>query len=158
MDLDIGGKFDLKETSSSNIPFKLLSTFPTWNLAKSRSFIAVSYCWHGEEWEFPPNLWGRSNRQWPRFPISLKMLSGILRLRNAPEEALWIDQLCISQNDADEKARAVKRMDVIYKSARLVSIVLEGHRTSRCIEDILIRLSSSQPDDGYLYVDPEDPI
>lgn len=49
----------------------------------------------------------------------------ILRLRQSDEEGIWIDQLCIRQDDEKEKQEAISSMDLIYQSARLVLIVLE---------------------------------
>ena len=42
-----------------------------------------------------------------------------------PEEGIWIDQCCINQTDAAEKRSVIGFMDLIYQSARDVSVVLE---------------------------------
>jgi hypothetical protein len=58
-------------------------------------------------------------------PVSKKMFVALSTIRSSEEEGLWIDQLCINQNDEAEKQVAVASMDILYKSARMVLIVLE---------------------------------
>ena len=70
-------------------------------------------------------------------PISHSMIQTILELRNS-QEAIWIDALCINQEDEQEKINAIGSMDLIYKSARLVVVVLEDIELS-AIEVDLIR-------------------
>jgi hypothetical protein len=41
------------------------------------------------------------------------------------DQGLWVDQSCINQIDDDEKQAAVGSMDVIYRSATEVVVILE---------------------------------
>ena len=42
-----------------------------------------------------------------------------------PQEGVWIDALCINQDDKAEKVKAIVSMDLVYKCARLVIVALE---------------------------------
>jgi Heterokaryon incompatibility protein (HET) len=53
------------------------------------------------------------------------MFNAVLAERASPSEGIWIDQLCINQDDEEEKMTTIGFMDVIYKNARLVVILLE---------------------------------
>jgi hypothetical protein len=44
------------------------------------------------------------------------MVDKILKLRESDDEGIWVDQLCIDQENKDEKSIAIGVMDVIYKS------------------------------------------
>jgi len=96
------------------------------------SFIAVSYCWHVQDWNVVSSIHdsGKSNSTY-RSPISQKMLDAISMLRKDDSEGIWIDQLCINQTESEEKRSAVASMDIIYNAARLVVIVLEDVELSR---------------------------
>lgn len=83
------------------------------------SFIAVSYCWHSPDWTPVPVC--QKAEGWP---ISLVMLRALLDLRLA-HEGIWIDACCIDQSNKREQMHAIGSMDFIYKSARLVVILLE---------------------------------
>lgn len=90
------------------------------------SFIAVSYCWHSQDWNVVSSIRDpdKPNSIY-RSPISQKMLDAISTLRRDDSEGIWIDQLCINQTESEEKFRAIASMDIVYNSARLVAIVLE---------------------------------
>lgn len=67
-------------------------------MPKASSFIAVSYCWHDPSWQLAESLTDIGS------PLTLEMWRLILRLRQSDEESIWIDQLCIRQDD--EKGEA----------------------------------------------------
>jgi hypothetical protein len=66
-----------------------------------------------------------------RSPISQKMLTAISLLRQHESEGIWIDQLCVNQQNFSAKMQAINSMDIIYRSARLVVIVLEDVEMTR---------------------------
>ena len=84
-------------------------------LSDDLSYEALSY------------TWGQ-----PVFPESLHTHNGILRITENLALALrslrfkdrvrylWVDAVCINQNDLMEKSRQVAMMSIIYKSARRV--------------------------------------
>ena len=53
------------------------------------------------------------------------MLCGLLDERESLDEGVWINALCIDQKNESEKHHAIGCMDLVYKSARKVVIVLE---------------------------------
>lgn len=84
------------------------------------SFLVISYCWRNPSWNPVPaaqstTLWGQSQ----------PMVDKILSLRESKDEGIWIDQLCIDQENEEEKQIAIGSMDVIYRAARWLIIVLE---------------------------------
>ena len=94
------------------------------------SFVALSYCWRNPEWEavshpFEPLDYEES------IPISKCLWHFLVNLLESDEEAVWIDQVCLDQNDDVEKTVAVQSMDALYASARFVFIALEDIFLSR---------------------------
>jgi hypothetical protein len=77
------------------------------------SYLAVSYCWHNPSWTAveaaqPIAEWG----------ISLPMATKILQLRDSNDEGIWVDKICIDQDNEEEKKIAVGSMDIIYHACR----------------------------------------
>jgi hypothetical protein len=85
-----------------------------------RSFITISYCWHSDEWAASPELTKTSD-----FPTTQEMTQFVIRDILEKGEGIWVDQLCINQQDESEKIMAISAMDLVYRSARLVAIFLE---------------------------------
>jgi Heterokaryon incompatibility protein (HET) len=99
------------------------------------SFICLSYCWHSEDWK--PIKLGRMDEGWP---ISSYMLRAFLDERSSFDEGVWIDAVCIDQNNPTEKMHAIGSMDVVYKSARLTVIVLEDIILSNAMSAVMSRV------------------
>src|SRR6202034_1572199 len=114
--------FALRDSGVTSAPFRLLcETGDKVGLSRgyqSDSFIAVSYCWHNNDW-VPAHSLGLLKDKPMEWPISEMMLREVLDLRLNRFEGLWIDSLCIRQNDPSEKKLAISSMDVIYERARL---------------------------------------
>ncbi|KAG8533931.1 uncharacterized protein KY384_001672 [Bacidia gigantensis] len=129
--------FAIREFGGAKAPFRLLFDLPVLNQHPfgntTRSFIALSYCWHDGTWE-PHQGLGRHQKPWP---IAPSMLSALRAERLSLEEGIWIDQLCIDQECESEKRHAIGEMDLIYKSARVVVAVLEDIIVSSSEEVIL---------------------
>jgi Heterokaryon incompatibility protein (HET) len=91
------------------------------------SFICLSYCWHSQDWTPITGGWipPKGRRLHEEWPITTMMLRAFLDQRRSYDEGVWIDALCIDQNNPTEKMYAVGNMDVVYKSARIVVIILE---------------------------------
>ncbi|KAL8952530.1 MAG: hypothetical protein Q9222_001560 [Ikaeria aurantiellina] len=117
--------FGLKDTAISQAPLRLLFEQSTqYELSGSswiKSYIALSYCWHSDEWT-PADGLGSLQDDWP---ISSTMVLGFLSQRQNANEGLWIDTFCINQEDGREKSEVIGSMDLIYRSARKVVAVLE---------------------------------
>jgi len=147
--------FTYKDKTSSEAPFRLLTDQDVQNGADSQefeSFIALSYCWHSDDWQpveqcqLPSDGNGRS-------PISEIMLQGLLQHRTSSLEGIWIDALCIDQENEVEKRQAIGSMDIVYKSARLVLITLEDIRLSeeeeQAFQAVLDDVDRPEPRDWY---------
>ncbi|RYP74253.1 hypothetical protein DL770_007634 [Monosporascus sp. CRB-9-2] len=106
-------------------PFRLMcaseSGIPLDGGFRIRQYLAVSYCWHSDAW--PPE--GPAREVAHPWPISGQFAEAVLRERGHPREGVWMDQLCIRQEDEGEKRRAIAAMDIIYKSCRKVLVLLE---------------------------------
>jgi hypothetical protein len=126
--------FTFQKKSISKTPFRLL----TWRESHPGnelsdlfdSFIAVSYCWHSDDWR-PVQECEQLDYAGRSWPISEIMLRGLLERRISSNEGIWIDASCIDQVDDLEKRHAISSMDMVYKSARQVFIILEDVLLSR---------------------------
>ncbi|KAG4425043.1 hypothetical protein IFR04_001813 [Cadophora malorum] len=158
----IADEFVSKDIAISGAPLRLMFTKGAEiieNAAKEvESYSIISYCWHGHDFE--------SNQWWPKYedpnnkvprpwPIDYAFVEDLLkpRLPNqdvppnegvpSPDvptnEGIWIDQLCINQDDEEEKKLLVGAMDVIYRSARQLFIILEDVFISSDEEEVINR-------------------
>jgi hypothetical protein len=94
----------------------------TWGHAKESSYIKIIA--EGESWRLPIT---------PNLELALRHLRYNLSYR-----VLWIDALCIDQNDGDEKSLQIPRMSELYRKAELVVVWLgeEDEKTSLAISHI----------------------
>ena len=53
------------------------------------------------------------------------MLRSVLRQRTSASEGIWVDERCIDQDNASEMSHTIGVMDIVYRSARLVVVVIE---------------------------------
>ena len=102
-------------------------------------YVALSYCWGNATHK----TWVNCNGQ--RLALTKDLLNAIRRLRRKNEiVTLWIDQICINQEDLEERSTQVVLMQKIYKSAENVVIWLgdEADKSSMAI-GIMSRLSDT---------------
>ena len=122
--LPMAQQFEFRASEWTKVPFKLIKSLENRpsreDQASSESFIALSYCWHNNDWM--PTRSCSPTKEWP---ISAMMLRELLNQRDSPNEGIWIDACCIDQSNPDEKRSAIAAMDLIYRSARQVVIALE---------------------------------
>ena len=95
----------------------------------SSAYAAISYTWHDDpetETELTESIFcGKS-----RISISQNLSNLLKRLRHISEtRRIWVDQLCIDQNNAAEKAQQIPLMGAIYRQASSV-IFWVGEETS----------------------------
>lgn len=57
-------------------------------------------------------------------PVPKILFRALLNERQSQHEGIWIDQLCIDQDDLEEKSITIPAMDLIYSRARVVVVVL----------------------------------
>jgi hypothetical protein len=66
---------------------------------------------------------------------------------------LWIDAICINQNDSEEKTRQVRQMQIIYKSADRVTVCLENPPDADfaiiLLGKLALRMSSYRPSEQW---------
>ena len=118
-------KFGLKQATIESLPFRLLR-LECENDRELSSFIALSYCWLSSSWRRAPVCSEECN---PQFPLSAHMGTALFaELHTA--EGLYIDQLCVAQQDRNEKTIAVGAMDIVYRTARLAIVVIEDVQLS----------------------------
>ncbi|KAM0431459.1 hypothetical protein ACHAPT_005436 [Fusarium lateritium] len=120
-----------------------LATWPLRDDGRTDAYAALSYCWGSEVYNgciyllgtnddepsvSNPDRWGSAARRATSVRIRNNLFRALLRLRShgkdAGKVALWVDFLCINQNDATEKTQQLSRMVDIYSSASNVCIWL----------------------------------
>ncbi|KAF2689948.1 hypothetical protein K458DRAFT_412794 [Lentithecium fluviatile CBS 122367] len=123
--------FVTKHSISASLPFRLINDIAFDG--EEESYIAMSYAWNKANQDTPRKMvspvgdlpfgWVRTVEQFP-LPTSRGMFQAVLDERR-PGEGLWFDQVCIIQEDKNEKAVAIGAMDIIYKNARTVVVALD---------------------------------
>ncbi|KAI1155317.1 heterokaryon incompatibility protein-domain-containing protein [Nemania diffusa] len=97
-------------------------------------FFALSYCWgqerNKEKLRIALGEPGNASNTTVRFPVSPNVVDALQRLRN-PKKTLriWIDAVCINQEDPAERADQVAIMSEIYRSAAQVHVWLLGEES-----------------------------
>jgi len=90
----------------------------------SRQYFAISYCWHSGDYPNP------NHEPHDRWPFSKPFVDAILGEKENHRIGLWIDQLCIDQEDTLDKQMSVAAMDVIYRSCMRLLVLLEDVKLS----------------------------
>lgn len=122
----VASHFQAKEDTLSEVKLRLISSSSPQQAQEPSarnfdSFIVISYCWHYPEWPIAPSAQPIA----PGWEVSLPMVQAAMSLRKDTDEGIWLDKLCINQNDTTDKKVHIGAMDIIYKSARRVIILLE---------------------------------
>ncbi|EKJ74980.1 hypothetical protein NXS19_008494 [Fusarium pseudograminearum] len=106
--------------------------------AQNVEFHALSYCWgdssERDEIFLSPN---QNDIQDTPFSIGKSAAQAVRRLRLADETlAIWIDAVCINQDDLEERAQQVTLMTQIYSLASIVHIWLgeDNHGVEACLK------------------------
>ena len=87
------------------------------NSSVSTKFEALSYFWGNEEADRTLSIDNTPLSIKPNLETALRELS-----KGKVERLLWIDAICINQNDTDERNAQVRMMSSIYRSAARVII------------------------------------
>src|SRR5438046_7061514 len=89
------------------------------NELEELTYIALSYHWPRQ---VVPITDEDNMARFAALPIPVLLQSAIMNEISGPQEGLWCDQICINQDDEEEKAISIGLMDVIYQQARFVAI------------------------------------
>lgn len=84
-------------------------------------YTALSYCWGGEQeislTSANERLWERSQLDWQSLPLTIQ--DAVLVTFVLGYQFIWIDSLCILQDDEADKAIQIAQMPRIYDNATL---------------------------------------
>ncbi|KAK0744777.1 heterokaryon incompatibility protein-domain-containing protein, partial [Apiosordaria backusii] len=118
---EVAQHFHPKRDVLSDLKLRMILSTEPESQSDVTSFIAVSYCWHYPNWPLArpatPIVLG--------WEISRPMMDAVLGLRNHADEGVWLDKLCINQEDEVDKTTHIASMDAIYRAARRMVILLE---------------------------------
>jgi hypothetical protein len=98
-----------------------LCSLETVNLADAVDFWAVSYRWGSEEKPVALRITNGSNQDAGYIPMNTNCAAAVAALIPTGVRYLWIDAICINQDDLAEKALQVPLMGRIYSQASLVT-------------------------------------
>jgi hypothetical protein len=103
------------------------------SLGAQPSYEALSYVW-GDDNDCPTMTLDRSS-----FPITKNLECALRHLRSKQSaRVLWVDAICIDQNDHNERSKQVAMMGEIYNKAVAVCAWLgEASDADNCVFDVL---------------------
>ncbi|KAI6784133.1 uncharacterized protein J7T54_004679 [Emericellopsis cladophorae] len=135
----IARNFETKSEKISNAPFRVLVPRGTRRRAVD-GYVIVSWSWPNDGWTR-----ATENPVLQPWPFPQDMVKSILDLRYEDEERLegvWIDSLCINQQDDADKSLQIACMDAIYQNAARLVIVMEDVKIDHVAADALNRFNS----------------
>ena len=126
LNAEIAPQFHAKQDAFSRLPLRMICNTPTTTETKNAppsvsTFLIVSYCWHYPAWPIA----GAATPIAPGWEVSQPMVDAVMGLRQSADEGVWLDKLCIDQSSAADKMLHIGAMDVLYRSARRMVILLE---------------------------------
>ncbi|SPO01508.1 uncharacterized protein DNG_04181 [Cephalotrichum gorgonifer] len=124
LNAEIAPQFHPKQEAISGLPLRMILGTPTVELTSAPSipsFLVVSYCWHYPGWP----LADAATPIAPGWEVSRPMVDAVMGLRQSADEGVWLDRLCINQSSDTDKMSHIGAMDVVYRSARRMVILLE---------------------------------
>lgn len=102
------------------------------SLLKPPVYTALSYAWGDSTDARPVEVNGVI------FNISINLERALVQLNARGEQLLWIDALCVNQEDKYEKSQQILRMGQIYSTAKkTVAWLGPGDPDSSCAMDVL---------------------
>ena len=122
-------------------------------------YDSLSYVWgqEGIEQNRPVKLKHKSSKSIYTIHVTNSVESAIKQIcQDSHDRALWIDQICINQDDRKEKSKQIRMMAKIYELSSVVIIWL-GIKSERSDEamgylrEIVEAFDSGQTPSGYAY-------
>lgn len=112
-------------------------------------YLALSYVWGGAKTfqlttkNFDSlRIRGSLRRHWSEIPQTIQ--DAIFLARDTKFRYLWIDQLCIVQDDEENKAMHIQRMDSIYANASITIVAADGDHADHGLRSLWGGLPRSQ--------------
>lgn len=109
---------------------------------ESKTYVALSYCWG------KPDPGNSSTIELEGQPVKVtpNLLAALKRLRNKSTRMyLWVDALCINQDDIPERSEQVSQMKEIYQKAVYVVCFLgEEEDQSNLAMDFLLKFETQE--------------
>jgi hypothetical protein len=103
-------------------------------LFQAPPFVALSYCWGDLKDKIRITV---NNR---KVFVTINLHAALRRLRAERIEYVWVDFLCINQQDSEERSIQVRRMGTIYRHAKQVAVWLGDEQDIK--EDDIASLST----------------
>ncbi|KAK3368710.1 heterokaryon incompatibility protein-domain-containing protein [Podospora didyma] len=143
-----------QDKPSNDLSGVLRGRIDVLNLDHGCRYNALSYCWEGS---IEPSPYTHQNKdriliddtdgRTTQLPISPALSTALRYLRAQPGQALplFIDQICINQNDNTEKSHQINLMGDIYRSCKCVVAWLDvGTRYTDALFDFLPQISENE--------------
>ena len=102
-------------------------------LFRAPPFVALSYCWG----DLADTICITVNDL--EVLVTVNLHAALRQLRAVGVKFVWVDALCINQQDREERSIQIRRMSVIYKKAKQVTVWLGDEQDIE--EDDIISLS-----------------
>lgn len=125
-----------------------------YQLSNLPHYRTLSYCWGVGPADRSCRCKSTTSSSAGHLWISGNLEQALIHIRSREEVLLWVDQLCINQQDEEEKRRQVQLMRQVYTKASEV-IVWLGHAEAETalafnlIEDIVRQLQAQGKDVAY---------
>jgi len=114
------------------------------SLYESPQYDALSYVW-GD-----PSICNKISLEQQERNVTVNLFAALRRLRHATErKQLWVDALCINQDDDDEKTHQVGLMGFIYSRAREVLLWLGDYVQDSSMSAGELELGSEKSIEGH---------
>ncbi len=134
---ELASAFQLRSVALSDFTFRLLLCGAPEPSQKIPSYLVISYCWRDTDRQNWDPVVRSTLKPWP---ICAPMVEEILRLRESWQEGIWMDVPCIDQGNAEEKQLTIGAMDVIYRAARRLIVVLEDVQLTQEEQDMALKV------------------
>ncbi|CAK4034024.1 hypothetical protein DOTSEDRAFT_69957 [Lecanosticta acicola] len=112
----VASRFEVKPNMEQLFNFRLIYGSREVTPRQHQSFIALSYRrkLHVEKHQYHFTL-----------PLEPEIFQAVWDERQSDTEGVWIDQICIDQEDDMERTISMSAMDMVYRSARLIVVALD---------------------------------
>jgi hypothetical protein len=137
---------DCKSTIIGELPTRYIElsppgTPPTARLRHSNgahgSYVALSYCWGAQQpHKTTSSIVGGYTSELPYHNLPQSILDAFEVTRRLGLRNIWIDSLCIIQDDAEDLSREIAKMFSIYQNAQ---VTISAAKAQNCNEGFLPR-------------------